>query len=156
MEEQLSLEIDTKAPSNEIFIVLSLKDIYLEKMLDGRKKYEYRRRFVNRPVTAFIYLVSPVKSIAGIVKFGQPIVESPHEIARIRESEEPNMGAYDGMLKYLGGLEKGYAVPILSVEKIDPVSLDELRNRFKFVAPQSYMIINDKPELLTFLQSRSR
>lgn len=150
------VKIETKTHSNETFIALSLKEVYLGKMWNGYKKYEYRRRFINRPVTAFIYLVSPVRSIAGIVKFGQPIVKPPHEIAQIREREEPNMGGYDGMLKYLDGLDKGYAIPVLSVEKIDPVSLAELRERFKFVVPQSYMIINEKPELLTFLQSRSR
>ncbi|SEM94712.1 hypothetical protein [Lihuaxuella thermophila] len=154
--EQLSLGIETKPHSSETFIVLSLKEKYFEQMLDGYKRYEYRRKFINRPVTAFIYLVSPVKSVTGIVKLGKPIIGSAHEIAQICENEEPGTGAYEATLKYLEGLEKGFAIPVLSVEKIDPVSLQELRDRFKFVAPQSYMIIDNKPELLTFLQSRRK
>lgn len=52
-------------------------------------------------MTAFIYLVSPVKAISGIVRLGKPIIGSVHEIAEICENEEPGTGAFNATLKYL-------------------------------------------------------
>lgn len=60
-------------------------------------------------MTAFIYLISPVQAISGIVRLGKTIIGFVHEITQICEDEESGTGAYDATLKYLEGLEKGYA-----------------------------------------------
>ena len=49
----------------------------------------------------------------------------------------------------------GYAIPVLRMIEIEPVSLSELQKKFvDFVIPQSYYMLNNKNELLDFLLSK--
>ena len=49
----------------------------------------------------------------------------------------------------------GYAIPVKKITLIEDVSLEELKSKFlDFVPPQSYYILDRKPELLNFLNSK--
>ena len=72
----------------------------------------------------------------------------------IAEQEEPN--SYNGMMEYLYN-NIGYAIPVEEIIPIKEVPLSELQQQFpNFVVPQSYYILDKKPELLSFLDSRER
>lgn len=135
------------------FLLLSLHPGPYDQIKSGRKKYEYRRKFIDGPSRAFIYVTSPVKAISGLIEIGAPIIDTPKRIAEIAEKEK--CGSGHGTKEYLNGLEKGYAIPILSFWEIKPVGLEELREKFQFSAPQSYMYLSHKPHLLLFLKNRS-
>lgn len=126
-------------------IILSLMPDPFDRIFTGEKKYEYRRKFVKEAVNAFIYVSSPVKEIRGYIEFGQPIIDRIDKIADIAEYEKS--GSKAGTLKYFEGLEIGFAIPILSYQRLQPLSLDELRNKFSFTAPQSYINIESNPRL---------
>jgi hypothetical protein len=56
----------------------------------------------------------------------------------------------------MAGLDRGYAIPIISVTDIEPVSLDELRHHHStFTPPQSYIVLNNFRELLRVLLEQS-
>ena len=60
------------------------------------------------------------------------------------------------MMEYLYN-NIGYAIPIEEINPIEEVPLSELQKKFpNFVVPQSYYILDKKPELLSFLESRER
>lgn len=126
-------------------LVLSLQPPYWQLVLDGRKRYEYRRLFRRDAVDAFIYVTKPVGAISGWISFGEPIVDRPQRIAEIAESESP--GSYAGMMEYLDGCQEAYAVPILEHRKVKPVGLKQLRREFSFSPPQGYVKLGGRSAL---------
>jgi predicted transcriptional regulator len=133
-------------------IILSLNPIPFENIFNGSKKYEYRRKFLKEAISAFIYVSSPVKEMRGYIEFGKPIFDKIDRIAEIAEQEKP--GGRQGILKYMEGLEMGFAIPILTFRKIQPLSLEELRSHYNFTAPQSYINLESNPKLEEALMRR--
>ena len=136
------------------YVLMSLREEYYNAMLDGRKHYEYRTRYLKEASNAYIYISKTKKSIVAKIKFGEPIIGDAQTIATISEQEEP--GSYNGMMDYLYN-NTGYAIPIEEITPIEEVPLSELKHNFpNFVVPQSYYILDKKPELLSFLKSKER
>jgi predicted transcriptional regulator len=160
---QLGLALDNDqtplTDADHLYLLLSLRPPYYYQMKAGTKRYEYRRRFVSRPCTCFLYLsttpLDPLSSnVPARVEFGPPIIEHPSKIGELAEQQRPGSSA--SILAYLAGLDRGYAIPILSVTDIEPVPIDELRRHHPtFTAPQSYLVLNNFPELLRVLMARS-
>ena len=67
------------------YIIISIQEPYFNRILEGKKKFEYRRKFYDHPVFAFVYVPAPVKRISGLLKLGKPIYDSVDAIARIAE-----------------------------------------------------------------------
>lgn len=131
------------------YVLMSLRPGPFGDIVAGVKKYEFRRRYVKVPTTAFIYVSGICKSVKAVIEFDSPIVAPCEQIASISEKLKP--GSYESIVAYLGG-KSGVAIPIKEVRLIKPVSLALLRCNFPgFVVPQSYYILNRKPSLLTFL-----
>lgn len=149
MDEQLSFfEEENKTTT----VLLSLREEYFNQILAGIKKYEYRTRYLKEETVAYIYISKTLKKIIAKIEFGIPIVGTAKDIATIAEKEQP--GCYKKMLDYMYN-DIGYAIPIKKIVQIEEVSLKELKNNFSdFVPPQSYYILDKKPELLKFLNSR--
>jgi len=122
-------------------------------MKAGEKKYEYRRKFPKTKTTAFIYVTSPVKQIKALVEFGEPIVGPVDRISQIAEQQRTGLGKE--IATYMSGLKEGFAIPVLKVREVSPVDLEEMRELFPgFAAPQSYMILDNRQEILEFLLAR--
>lgn len=150
--EQMSLPfIEREKP----LILLSLQPQYWDMILEGAKKYEYRRLFRKDAVNAYIYVSTPRKEIVGFVEFAEPIIDSPENIASFAEKQRP--GSQKPMLDYMKNCDVGYAIPILSYEAIKPLSLKILRDYFpNFTAPQNYIVLDNNPQLLDFIKSFRR
>ncbi len=140
--------------SQKTLILLSLQPQYWHLILSGAKKYEYRRLFREDAVQAYIYLSSPRKEIVGFIDFDSPLIRPPAEIATLAESQSP--GSRQRILDYFGDRTQAFAIPILSYELFKPISLSELRERFNFTAPQSYLVLDKHPDMRKFIQLRHR
>ena len=149
MKGQLSLfESEPKC------VLMSLREEYYDAMIDGRKHYEYRTRYLKEASDAYIYISKTKKSIVAKIRFGNPIIGDAKTIATIAEQDEA--GSYKGIIEYLYN-NIGYAIPIEEIIPIKEVPLSELKQNFpNFVVPQSYYILDKKPEVLSFLESRER
>ena len=148
MEGQLSFFEDCKKN-----ILLSLREEYYNQILDGSKKYEYRTRYLKEETIAYVYISKTLKKIVARIEFGEPIIGNAKEIATIAEREQP--GCYQDMIDYMYN-DIGFAIPIKKIIPIEEVSLEELKEKFPdFVPPQSYYILDKKPELLNYLNNRS-
>lgn len=123
-------------------ILLSIKPKYIEQIISGKKKYEFRKEtFKERHSNEIIvYSSSPMKRIVGKFKIGKIIEDTPK---RLWEKFEDSAGIIEeDFFEYFNGKTKGFAIEIVDFvlfdEPIDPKSLDP-----DFVAPQSYLYIKD-------------
>lgn len=145
MEEQLSF-----FEKNPKKVMLSLQEDYYKQMLEGRKKYEYRTRYIKEESVAYIYISRTLKKIVAKIEFGKPIIGIAKDIAMISETENP--GSYDSIIEYMhNGI--GYAIPINKIIPIKEITLEEIKDSLPdFVPPQSYYILDNNVELLELLE----
>ena len=160
MTHYKQLELDYNAPEmgetsfrEDDYIVLSLHPEPYERILSGEKTYEYRTQFRKRPTIAFVYVTSPVKCISGIIRFDTPLIDSPEEIGRIAEQQQPGNGK--PVSEYLSKAEQGYAIPIRKVIEIKPMPLTGLRSAYGFMPPQAFLYLKNHRSLFDFLVSQS-
>ena len=124
-------------------LILSIRPVHAEKILDGSKTVELRRRFTGgvRPGTiALIYSTSPRSALTGSARIKEvqrlavpEIWKRYYSTACLQKREFED---------YFSGLASGYAIVLTSAQPlIRPVGLPELRQRFGFKAPQSYQYI---------------
>ncbi|MBA4493673.1 hypothetical protein ACFO25_04680 [Paenactinomyces guangxiensis] len=131
-------------------VLLTIRRACFQQIVSGIKKYEFRRRYVNQPSIAFIYVPTPVQAIRSVIQFGQPIVDSVKGIADIAEASQK--GAGEQVEKYFAGLDRGYAIPVMHVKELKPITIYEIKRRFPvFTPPQSYLKLENKPDILRYL-----
>ncbi|ETR67813.1 MAG: hypothetical protein OMM_11183 [Candidatus Magnetoglobus multicellularis str. Araruama] len=148
--EQLSLFEDSRLTKEPPYLLISVKEPWVKKILDGEKKYEYRRIFIEESSRVFIYASGKIKGICAFAEFEKPIIGTVEEIALINAKDvNPNR---DGIYRYFGNRKKCFAIPIKNYQRMETISLDDLRLNFdKFSPPQSYIYLKNKPKLLDFL-----
>lgn len=131
---------------------MSLREEYFELITKGLKHYEYRKKYVDKPTLAYIYLSKTKKKIVAIIEFDKPIYGSAEEIANIAEND--CKGNYQSVYEYIG--EKGFAIPVKDITLIKEVSLVELKKVFgKFSPPQSYYYLDNKRELYSYIMEKT-
>ena len=128
-------------------VVFSIRPVHAEKILDGSKTVELRRRFTNgvKPGTlALIYSTSPTSALTGsariqdVQRLAVPDLWKKHRFGACLQKSD--------FEDYFSGLKRGYAIVLTSVRPLArPVGLPELRERFGFEPPQSYQYI--RPDL---------
>lgn len=118
-----------------------------KRILNQEKLIEYRRRFPKDCKYAYMYISKPVKAICGIIYFGRmhsledwarEFKDDPQIMSRIQEYSD----------SYNFGME------IVAIQKINPISLDELRKNITgFTAPQSYLLLENNEKLKHYIES---
>jgi predicted transcriptional regulator/DNA-binding XRE family transcriptional regulator len=122
-------------------VVLSIRPRYTEKILEGRKTVELRRRFpVSAPggTVAYIYATSPIRAMVGFAEI-KDVLKLPVD-QLWAEFEDTAFIVKPDFDNYFKGLEFGFALLFEDVKSFSrAIPLDELRERFGFEAPQSYL-----------------
>ena len=123
-------------------VLLSIKPKYVDKILLGSKKYEFRKiRFRDEEVREIvIYSSSPMKKIVGTCEIGSVIEDSP---LILWEMFRDGSGlCEEEFFSYFEGKERGYAIEIEQINKfknpVDPWEFEE-----SFIPPQSFHYITD-------------
>lgn len=124
-------------------VLFSIKPNYADKILEGSKTVELRRRFTNSEVVgalAFIYSTSPVRELVGYARI--------RDVRRLRVSdiwrEYRNAAGIDkaDFDSYFEGTQEGYVIVLDEPTRLaDGVPIADLRERFGFVAPQSFRYV---------------
>ncbi len=131
-DDQLPLERD---------IVFSVKPEHSKKIEKGLKTVEIRRRFpANVPpgTVALIYTTAPVRALTGIAEIAKVLKNStPH----IWEEFAPEICvSKEDFNSYFAGTETGFVIKLRHARPLRrPLYLDELRQRFNFEPPQSFL-----------------
>lgn len=122
-------------------VVLSIKPLYSEKILAGHKTVELRRRFpVSAPsgALAYIYSTSPVKAMVGTALI-LDVLKLPLEQIWTKFESTASIQR-DHFDKYFEGLDHGFALVFDNVKAFArPLPLNELRDKFGFEPPQSFL-----------------
>lgn len=122
-------------------VVLSIKPVYSEKILDGRKTVELRRRFpmsASSGTLAYIYATSPIKAMVGAAEI-RDVLRLPVEQIwrRFKESASIDQENFD---KYFYGVSQGFVLVLSGVKSFSrPLPLSELREKYGFEPPQSFL-----------------
>jgi predicted transcriptional regulator len=122
-------------------VLLSIKPKYVKAILDGSKKYEFRKQIFkdNSRKTIFIYASSPTKKIVAKFQLGEIVEGHPDylwekfwDVSGISEQE---------FFEYFSGKETGYAIRITDLKEFDkPMDPHTIFERF--VPPQSFCYVN--------------
>lgn len=128
-------------------VLLSIKPKFAESIINGRKKYEFRKNaFSKRNIgRVYIYSTTPIKKIVGIFRISKIIEDKPstlwHQLkdeAGISEEE---------FFDYFKNREVGFAFEIVKVEKFE-TPVDPKNVLPNFVPPQSFCYLKSsfKPD----------
>lgn len=122
-------------------VVLSIKPTYSEPILAGIKTVELRRRFpvsVPKGTLAYIYSTSPTRALTGVAEIQGVLKESVENIW-LNFSETAHIKEND-FFDYFSGVETGFVIQFQNARPFHrSLSLDELRSRFDFEPPQSFL-----------------
>lgn len=124
-------------------VLLSVKPKYVTEMIQGNKKYEFRRSIwrANKKIRkVYIYSSSPIKKIIGIFTIKDIIEDNPSnlwikfgEFSGIREDE---------FFSYFKSSKKAFAIEIDTIE-VFKKPIDPFQEFSSFKPPQSFYYINE-------------
>lgn len=121
-------------------VLLSIRPEYVEEIMNGSKKFEYRKRIFKKDVEAvIIYSTMPVGKIVGEFKIERIINDTPEELWN-------QTFTYSGISKkyfteYFSDREEGFAIQIKDLLKYEiPITPKDVFSHF--VAPQSFMYVD--------------
>lgn len=146
-ENQLLLPIfgDEQLPSHRD-VVFSIKPEYSRKIVSGEKTIELRRRFpmsVPAGTTALIYETSPTRALSGIAEIGEVHKRTPLEIWKAFGDRA--CIARKDFDAYFNGVDRAFAIELRRGRPLPrPLGLSELRDRFSFEPPQSFLYATPK------------
>jgi predicted transcriptional regulator len=116
--------------------LLPIKPLYVQAILAGEKRVEFRKQRFARPVEAIvIYATSPVKKVVGHFRISQIDERSPMDLWR----EYHSVGGIrpEAYWSYFKNSRTGIAIGIAGLIALEkPLSLDELTGTN--IPPQSY------------------
>lgn len=122
-------------------VVLSIRPEYSSAILEGRKTVELRRRFstqIPRGTLAFIYSTTPDRAIVGTAQISG-VCRKPVATIWKKYSQYACIKKRD-FDSYFAGLNEGYVLHFENARSLRrTVSLQELRERFSFEPPQSFL-----------------
>lgn len=122
-------------------VLLSIKPEFVDKIIKGEKKYEYRKRIFKKQIEKIVvYSTMPVGKIVCELKIDGVINDSPEKIW-IQTSKYSGVKK-DFFMQYFNNKDKGYALKISEVEIFDE-PIDPKERFDNFVAPQSFKYIED-------------
>jgi predicted transcriptional regulator len=121
-------------------ILLSIKPVYAESILSGKKTVEFRKaNFPRRVGTVVLYATSPIKRIVGVVKVRQVVVLGPAGAwRRYRKRGAIGKAAFDA---YYTGAKRAVCLEIGKVCRLaGPVDPKKVLRGFR--APQSFRYLD--------------
>lgn len=121
-------------------VLLSIKPEYAQRILDGTKRFEFRRRVHRDPRvhTVVIYATMPVGKVLG--EFSIKSVHSEHPDSLWEKTKEFSGITQNFFAEYFSGRDLGHAIEVKKVKKYSqPRDLGDFLPGG--VAPQSYAYV---------------
>lgn len=126
-------------------VVLSVHPKYSEKILQGQKTVELRRRFpmpAQSGITLYIYSTSPVQAMVGMAGIKEVQKLPVQQIWT--EFKKSALIKYKDFRKYFQRLESGFVLILYDIRPFpQPIQLSRLREEFGFHPPQSFLYVKN-------------
>lgn len=123
-------------------ILLSIKPQYVEKIISGEKRYEFRKKeFKRKDIdTIVVYSSGNVKKLVGEIKFKRILSDIPYLIWKKTHAQSGM--TEESFMRYYMNKEKAYAIVIDTfLPYKEPVEIEAKYPGVK--APQSYRYIDE-------------
>ena len=123
-------------------ILISIQPQYVEKILNGTKRYEFRKIAPDKSFVRdfYIYSSAPVQRVVARFPMTEVHVGSPEQVWGI--CSEFAGGSKEDFLEYFDGKEKAYAIEIKGLHKFDE-PINPFKQNKKFWPPQSYCYLKN-------------
>ena len=120
-------------------VLISIKPKFVQEILSGKKKYEYRKSIFKKNIDKiYIYSTSPEQKIVGYFKYAGYIKDNPKEIW---ENTKRFSGIDESSFyKYFNKKSYAYAIKIEQIYVFD-TPMDPKEALQNFIPPQSYMYL---------------
>lgn len=128
-------------------ILLSMQPFWTDQIMSGNKIYEYRNKFANEELLAYLYVSKPIQEISGIIRLGKRELLSDWK--NIYKDDKIVVGRIEDYEKR----KNKYAMPVLSYQRTSGIKLCEIKSEFpEFLIPQSYYYLDNLP-LLEYIEN---
>lgn len=122
--------------------ILSIKPQFVEEIVAGRKKYEFRKKGFKKPVKkVYVYATTPVCKIIGEFELGGVLEGNPNKIWALTNQMSGISEEY--FKEYYYNKDVAFALEIKSFksykEPINPYSMFS-----KFTPPQSFCYVSNE------------
>ena len=122
-------------------VILSIKPVYSNSIISGRKTVELRRRFpmdIPQGTIAYIYSTTPVRAIVGYAEIADvlkmPVEQIWDDYAQVACIEKMDFDSY------FEGVTHGFVLCFKDAHALKrEIDLNELRERYDFIPPQSFL-----------------
>ncbi|MGX7108890.1 ASCH domain-containing protein [Facklamia miroungae] len=122
-------------------VLLSIKPEFVEEIMEGRKKFEYRKNIFKRPdvSSVVVYATKPYGKVVGEFEIERIIKEKPNKLWELTQD-------FSGITQkffdeYFKDRKTGFAIQIRKfIEYDEPMDLKNYDNRIK-TAPQSFLYL---------------
>lgn len=142
----ITFNYTSKEGVNIMTTVMSFWPSIYEKIENQVKLIEYRRTFPKNCDFAYMYVSKPVKAICGIIYFGKK-----YSLTDWREQYANDSEISERISNYCENYR--YGMEVAAFQKIKPITLQALRENISgFVAPQSYLLLENNAELAKYLE----
>lgn len=139
-----------RTAQNRRDVLVSIRPLYADQIIDGRKTVEFRRRFPKNlcpGTTLLIYSSSPTRAIIGCAD-----IEKVHQLSVTALWRKYGVaGCIDrhAFFEYFEGLQKGSAILLQNVRRFrSRVAASDLKAQFGLIAPQSFMYLREEHQSL--------
>lgn len=139
-------------------VFLSIKPEHAEAILDGSKRYEYRRQppVADPPFTMLLYATDGVGDVVGAALVDDVIRDNAHAVAKATVDATPQ--TTDDVLEYFDGKREATALKIRHAVRVEPPVEDvEIRKAWPdFTVPQNFRYVteDDHPRLVARIRTR--
>lgn len=122
-------------------VIMSIRPHFCQLILDGKKRYEYRKRAFTRSDVdrVYIYASKPISKIVGYFTIKRVIDDSPSMVWDMTHEDGGISKKY--FLDYFKGHSVAYAIEIDEVVKLD-TPIDPKSIIKGFTAPQNFMYVD--------------
>ncbi len=119
-----------------MYVLMSIKPKYVEKILSGEKKYEYRKTLLKKNVESIlVYSTSPVKKVVCEIKLLEVVKGTPKYVySKTHEEGSITLEEFNSYFKNKG---VAYAYKLGSIKRLN-LTLKEIGVK---TPPQSYQYI---------------
>lgn len=123
-------------------VLLSIKPEFVEQIINGNKKFEYRKTIFRRKdiSSIIVYATKPYGKVVGEFEIENIMVDEPEAIWK--KTKEHSGISSEYFYDYFEGKDVGYAIQIKRfIEYTSPVDLKSFDSSLK-AAPQSFCYVD--------------
>jgi predicted transcriptional regulator len=121
---------------------VSLLPKYVNLILAGKKRIEFRRTWACEPVQGvLLYAVAPIQRIVGVSQVSKVVTASPTALWKLAQQYGGGLTRRE-LYDYFYGKSEGFGIIIKNVVSL-PTPLDPGKVIADFRAPQSFRYVND-------------